>query len=944
MTWLISIGLKFLKFPAKCKTVFSSFFKKSSLISVFREQLAKDSKFELAPVAFLLLAKLNFHLGNFDESVGFALQAGDVFNIEDNTQFAETILAVILDKYTEARVHNKVEVISALEAIFTRVVNRCLRDREFKQLIGMSLDCRRLDILEAVISSSQTPEEATNLLYYAKKTSGNINNCMEFRNQVINRIIDLFMKLPQLDYVFICDCLISTGQPEKVAQAICHLVGDEASVPEAIQISFNVQADATQDFLAVVSANLSGISDSTVLGSLRNILSGKVTSRLYMEFLCRANKTDPLILEKTKATLNPQMSLHHQALSCSNGFAQAGTTNDEFLRKNLDFLSHASNWAKFSATLSLGSIHKGQLERSRDLLSAYLPRPGVSGSVYSEGGALMALGMIHANHGDDILPYLLEQVASSQAEVVQHGACLGLGISGMASRNDAVLEVIKGILYADNAIAGESAGVSIGLIMLGSGDEALVAELRQYAHESQHEKIIRSLALGMALIMYGRQDQADALIDGLEAEKDPILRYGAVWTVALAYAGTSSNTAVNKLLHFAVSDASDDVRRAAVTALGFVLFKNPEELPRLVELLTESYNPSVRYGSAMALGIAFAGTANKRAIDLIMPMCKDITDFVRQAAYIALAMILMQHNDQSAGDQQVTNLRKQLEQVVGTRHEDQLAKFGAILAQGILDAGGRNARLALNTPSGHVSLPGVTGLALFCQFWYWYPFGHFLTLSLAPTALVAVTSASLKLPKLSVISHAPASLFAYPAPTKLAVSAAPKKIVTAILSTTAKAAARARKQSTITPSESKMSIDEPDELSSASAAAAAAHPEILKTVELPVVESNFETIDNFSRVVTPQLGLLQFPMDSRFQPVSPLANWKGGVMVVKDTSAGDFDAFELEPASGSNAAIGSSDVRQSAGSTTPPANPSVKSPRLSPEHTSPSNPSNMMED
>ena len=117
----------------------------------------------------LLLAKLNFHLGNFDESVAFALQAGDVFNIEDNTQFVETILAVILDKYTEARIKNNTEVVSALDDIFTRVVQRCLRDREFKQLIGMSLDCRRLDILEAVIKSVQVPEEATSLLYYAKK-------------------------------------------------------------------------------------------------------------------------------------------------------------------------------------------------------------------------------------------------------------------------------------------------------------------------------------------------------------------------------------------------------------------------------------------------------------------------------------------------------------------------------------------------------------------------------------------------------------------------------------------------------------------------------------------------------------------------------------------------------------------------------------------------------
>ena len=64
------------------------------------------------------------------------------------------------------------------------------------------------------------------------------------------------------------------------------------------------------------------------------------------------------------------------------------------------------------------------------------------------------------------------------------------------------------------------------------------------------------------------------------------------------------------MLHFAVSDVNDDVRRAAVTALGFLLFKTPDQVPRLVQLLSESYNPHVRYGATLALGISCAGTGS----------------------------------------------------------------------------------------------------------------------------------------------------------------------------------------------------------------------------------------------------------------------------------------------------------------------------------------------
>ena len=73
------------------------------------------------------------------------------------------------------------------------------------------------------------------------------------------------------------------------------------------------------------------------------------------------------------------------------------------------------------------------------------------------------------------------------------------------------------------------------------------------------------------------------------------------------YRGTDNNAAVQKLLHFAVSDVSDDVRRAAVLCLGFVLMGVPEQCPKIVSLLAESFNPHVRcaahaYMSASALG------------------------------------------------------------------------------------------------------------------------------------------------------------------------------------------------------------------------------------------------------------------------------------------------------------------------------------------------------
>jgi 26S proteasome regulatory subunit N2 len=61
-------------------------------------------------------------------------------------------------------------------------------------------------------------------------------------------------------------------------------------------------------------------------------------------------------------------------------------------------------------------------------------------------------------------------------------------------------------------------------------------------------------------------------------DADPILRHGGMYAVALAYRGTANNAAIRRLLHFAVSDVSDDVRRAAVLSLGLVLYQTPEQV------------------------------------------------------------------------------------------------------------------------------------------------------------------------------------------------------------------------------------------------------------------------------------------------------------------------------------------------------------------------------
>jgi 26S proteasome regulatory subunit N2 len=223
---------------------------------------------------------------------------------------------------------------------------------------------------------------------------------------------------------------------------------------------------------------------------LKGVLSGETPINLALQFLYSRNRADLLVLKNVKAAVDVRNSVCHGAIIYANGLMHAGTTVDTFLRENLEWLSRSTNWAKFSATAGLGVIHRGHLQQGRALMAPYLPQNGVSGSPYSEGGALYALGLIHANHGESIKTFLLESLRNTTNEIIQHGAALGLGLAALGTANEEIFEDLKSVLFTDSANAGEAAGIGMGLLMVGSASEK-AGEMLAYAHETQHEKIIR---------------------------------------------------------------------------------------------------------------------------------------------------------------------------------------------------------------------------------------------------------------------------------------------------------------------------------------------------------------------------------------------------------------------------------------------------------------------
>ncbi|KAF9982892.1 proteasome regulatory particle base subunit [Mortierella antarctica] len=847
------------------------------------EIMYEDTEFKDRQLAALVASKVYYHLGEFDDSLNFALGAGNLFDLSLKSEYVDTIVSKCIDKYITLRVQEQEAPEAAepidprLEDVVEKMFERCYQDGEYKQAVGIALEAHRLNVVEYSIKAGGP----SNILPYVYELTMTVVLDQAYRNTLLQLLVDQFRTLEEPDYVSINQCLVHLGDHASSAHLLQTLINSEVQhdLLTAYQLAFDLENNATQKYLTKVADALPKESSEAAqpkFDKIKSILSGKETIKLQLEFLCRNNHTDMLILKNSKTVLDPRFSIYHSAVTFANAFMNAGTTSDDFLRQNLEWLSRATNWSKFSATAALGVIHKGHLSQGQNLLAPYLPQDAVTGSPYSEGGSLFALGLIHANHGDEVLDYLRGILRDTQIEVLQHGACLGLGTAGMATDNDEIYEELKNVLFSDSAIGGEAAGLAMGMVMLGTASEKALDEMLQYAHDTQHEKIIRGLAVGISLVMYGKEDAADALIEKLSADKDPILRYGGMYTIAMAYCGTGNNKAIRRLLHVAVSDVNDDVRRAAVTALGFILFRAYKQVPRIVQLLSESYNPHVRYGACLALGISCAGTGSLDAIELLEPMTKDNVDFVRQGAFIALAMILMQQNE--VQNPKVAGVRTMYEEVIKKKNEDALAKFGAVLGQGIIDAGGRNVTISMQSRSGHSNMPAIVGVALFTQFWYWFPASHFLSLAFTPTAIIGV-NADLNMPEIEFTSNTKPSQFAYIPATKPPTANVVEKVATAVLSTTAKAQAKAKKAKG-TETEAMDEDDKPEEKEKTEEVKDEA-----KAPAKPKKEPTFEKLGNLARVLPAQLKYISFDKEARYVPVKK--DVTGGIVVLQDNRSGE---------------------------------------------------------
>jgi len=265
---------------------------------------------------------------------------------------------------------------------------------------------------------------------------------------------------------------------------------------------------------------------------------------------------------------------------------------------------------------------------------------------------------------------------------------------------------------------------------------------------------------------------------------------------------------------------------------------------------------------------------------------------------MALAMILIQTTKKQ--QPKLEHIRKLIDEKIADKHEEVMCKFGAILANGILDAGGRNVTISLMSRSGHANMSAIVGLAVFTQFWYWYPLTYFVSLAFTPTAFIGLNK-NLKMPVYKFKSNAPPSLFGYPPNITPETKAVVEKVKTAVLSFAKKKEAHDKEKKV---AGDKMDVDKKIEDKKVEDKKTDEKKDAMevdkKDEKKEEPEPDFEIKSNPARVTPAQVKYLSFPEDERYAPIK-----KGvdvfGIVLLRDKNPGAEEHI-VSPATTSTAA------------------------------------------
>lgn len=710
----------------------------------------------LTTLAAFVLSQLYFYANRLEEAIVWTLRAGDLFNVEKRGLYTDNMIVLVINRYVELKntkgelADSRREELNACEIIVEKVLESSYTlsvEADKKLLLGLAIETNKPKFITSFIKKVSDHD----LSAFFRSVYDSIT-LKENKEELIQIFANEFEVRDGKDLSSLSKCYFSLNQYKKQANLLASLFHTQKEM--CYQLALDIQDSGDLIYIANVSELLIAQIGKDQSEHLMSVLSGALKDRINMLFLSQNNNSDHLFLKKVLNRWKSKHSLSTNAVTFLLCTALYGTNDINLLKDFKEKLGAVKNWSLFTLAGSLGLTFPTKF----NAIAAELQLN--QNSQFYKGGMYLADGL--GNFGRPMTAERKDELFAKlqvKDEAVVHGAVLNLGLRLALSDDQEAIERLETHLFGESATKGEAAGYALGLLKATNFDIGKVEELINASRNNQHDRIARSMMSALGLMALGNKSKVDGYFDRLISEQDYVLRIGAAQMLAMAYFGTGDNAVIGKLLRIAATDLSDDVRRAAVLGLGFVMIRKRQKALTIFNMLSTSYNAFVRHAVALSLGIIGAHSFDKKIIKTCKKLLEDKTDHVRQAAAIALGMVLQLGNESL--ESSFLDVRKTMLEKLEKKHESEVAKIGYHLGFGLMAAGGGNCVINIYSEAGTLKIQSAISVYLFTQFWYWYPLANFIGLAFEPTYLVGVTK-DLKIPmNFTFTSRAPKKIFDY---------------------------------------------------------------------------------------------------------------------------------------------------------------------------------------
>ncbi|KAL6238631.1 hypothetical protein BDW75DRAFT_227860 [Aspergillus navahoensis] len=446
--------------------------------------------------------------------------------------------------------------------------------------------------------------------------------------------------------------------------------------------------------------------DETLMECLNNTSIPKHFKSLGKEL----NILDPIMPEDIYKThlessrgaglTNVDSARHNLASAFVNAFANAGFGNDNMMIVEGDkgpWVWKTKDDGMLSTTASMGMLLHRDVDTGLDKIDKYT----YASEDQIKAGALLSIGILNSGVRLDSDPALALLCDNENLEAknipMRVATIMGLGLAYAGSNKqeilDALLPIVEDVSLDMQLSA--MAAVSLGLVFVGSSNhqvsEAIATTLMDEERQKQlKDKWTRFMALGLALLYFGRQEEVDVILDILKAVDHPMAKPTSVLASVCAWAGTGTVLKLQELLHICndVIEESDEKQGEELVqsyaVLGLSLIAMGEDVGQ--DMILRQFGHLMHYGASnirkavpLAMGLISPSNPQMKVYDTLSRYSHDNDNDVAINAIFAMGLC-------GAGTKN-SRLAQLLRQLASYYHRDQNSLFMVRIAQGLLHMG-----------------------------------------------------------------------------------------------------------------------------------------------------------------------------------------------------------------------------------------------------------------